>query len=111
MQKFCFWKRTLLAAVMLTLGAGLGSCSDDDTNDDTTIPEIEVTQSLLFDCAETQTKELEIKLNGKIDWKIETNADWIETAPASGKGSATVKVTVPANETSRTGVITVTATG
>lgn len=111
MQKFCFWKRTLLAAVMLTLGAGLGSCSNDDTNDDTTIPEIEVTQSLLFDCAETQTKELEIKLNGKIDWKIETNADWIETAPASGKGSATVKVTVPANETSRTGVITVTATG
>lgn len=86
------------------------ACSDDDTKDDKLIPEIEVTQSLTFDCTETQTKNLEIELNGKLSWQI-TADTWIELSQTSGKGSATVAVTVPANATSRTGTITVTATG
>ena len=99
-----------LAALTLALGVTLTACSDDDTKDDKLIPEIEVTQSLTFDCTQTQTKNLEIELNGKLNWQIKADA-WIELSQTSGKGSATVAVTVPANATSRTGTITVTATG
>ena len=110
MMQLSFWKRLLCAALTLALGVTLAACSDDDTKDDKLIPEIEVTQSLTFDCTETQTKNLEIELNGKLNWQIKADA-WIELSQTSGKGSATVAVTVPANATSRTGTITVTATG
>ena len=110
MMQLSFWKRLLCAALTLALGVTLTACSDDDTKDDKLIPEIEVTQSLTFDCTQTQTKNLEIELNGKLNWQIKADA-WIELSQTSGKGSATVAVTVPANATSRTGTITVTATG
>lgn len=110
MMQLSFWKRLLCAALTLALGVTMTACSDDDTKDDKLIPEIEVTQSLTFDCTETQTKNLEIELNGKLSWQI-TADTWIELSQTSGKGSATVAVTVPANATSRTGTITVTATG
>ena len=110
MMQLSFWKRLLCAALTLALGVTLTACSDDDTKDDKLIPEIEVTQSLTFDCTQTQTKNLEIELNGKLNWQIKADA-WIELSQTSGKGSATVAVTVPANVTSRTGTITVTATG
>ena len=110
MMQLSFWKRLLCAALTLALGVTLAACSDDDTKDDKLIPEIEVTQSLTFDCTEAQTKNLEIELNGKLNWQIKADA-WIELSQTSGKGSATVAVTVPANATSRTGTITVTATG
>lgn len=110
MMQLSFWKRLLCAALTLALGVTMTACSDDDTKDDKLIPEIEVTQSLTFDCTETQTKNLEIELNGKLNWQI-TADTWIELSQTSGKGSATVAVTVPANATSRTGTITVTATG
>ena len=63
-MQLSFWKRLLCAALTLALGVTLAACSDDDTKDDKLIPEIEVTQSLTFDCTETQTKNLEIELNG-----------------------------------------------
>ena len=110
MMQLSFWKRLLCAALTLALGVTLTACSDDDTKDDKLIPEIEVTQSLTFDCTQTQTKNLEIELNGKLNWQIKADA-WIELSQTSGKGSATVAVTVPSNATSRTGTITVTATG
>lgn len=110
MMQLSFWKRLLCAALTLALGVTQTACSDDDTKDDKLIPEIEVTQSLTFDCTQTQTKNLEIELNGKLNWQIKADA-WIELSQTSGKGSATVAVTVPANVTSRTGTITVTATG
>ena len=110
MMQLSFWKRLLCAALTLALGVTLTACSDDDTKDDKLIPEIEVTQSLTFDCTQTQTKNLEIELNGKLNWQIKADA-WIELSQTSGKGSAPVAVTVPANVTSRTGTITVTATG
>ena len=109
-MQLSFWKRLLCAALTLALGVTLTACSDDDTKDDKLIPEIEVTQSLTFDCTQTQTKNLEIELNGKLNWQIKADA-WIELSQTSGKGSATVAVTVPSNATSRTGTITVTATG
>ena len=56
MMQLSFWKRLLCAALTLALGVTLAACSDDDTKDDKLIPEIEVTQSLTFDCTETQTK-------------------------------------------------------
>ena len=96
-MQLSFWKRLLCAALTLALGVTLAACSDDDTKDDKLIPEIEVTQSLTFDCTETQTKNLEIELNGKLNWQIKADA-WIELSQTSGKGS-------------RTGTITVTATG
>lgn len=110
MMQSSFWKRLLCSALTLALGVTLAACSDDDTKDDKLIPEIEVTQSLTFDCAQTQTKNLEIQLNGKLSWQIVADT-WIELSQTSGKGPATVAVTVPANATSRTGSITVTATG
>lgn len=110
MMQLSFWKRLLCAALTFALGVTLTSCSDDDTKDEKLIPELEVTQTLTFDCAQAQTKELEIGLNGKLSWQIVADA-WIELSQTSGKGPATVAVTVPANATSRTGSITVTATG
>lgn len=110
MMQLSFWKRLLCTAFLLTLGVTFTSCSDDDSEDDKLVPELEVTQSLLFDRGQTQTKSLEIKLNGKLDWAIEADA-WIGLERKNGRGSATVEVTVPANATSRTGVITVTARG
>lgn len=109
-MQLSFWKRLLCAALTFALGVTLTSCSDDDTKDEKLIPELEVTQTLTFDCAQAQTKELEIGLNGKLAWQIVADA-WIELSQTSGKGPATVAVTVPANATSRTGSITVTATG
>lgn len=110
MMQLSFWKRLLCSAFLLTLGVTFTSCSDDDSEDDKLVPELEVTQSLLFDRGQTQTKSLEIKLNGKLDWAIEADT-WIGLERKNGRGSATVEVTVPANATSRTGVITVTARG
>ncbi len=104
-----FWKRMLLAVFLLTFGAAFSACSDDDT-DDPAVPEIKVTESLAFDCGETQTKELEIVLNEPFDWTIEAE-EWIGLDRRSGKGSATVKVTVEANPEARTGTIVVTAHG
>ena len=85
-MQLSFWKRLLCAALTLALGVTLAACSDDDTKDDKLIPEIEVTQSLTFDCTETQTKNLEIELNGKLNWQIKADA-WIELSQTSGKGS------------------------
>lgn len=110
MKQFSYWKGILCAALMLTLGVSFTACSDNDTEDDKTIPEIKVTQSLTFDGDKTETQELEIELNGNLDWKIDADS-WIEIDRKNGKGSATVPVTVAANATQRTGVITVTATG
>lgn len=110
MKQFSYWKGLLCAVLMLVLGVTFTACSDNDTEDDKTIPEIKVTQSLTFDGDKTETQELKIELNGNLDWKIDADA-WIEIDRKSGKGSATVPVTVAANATQRTGTITVTATG
>ena len=99
----------LLAVSMLTFGAVFHACSDDDA-DDAALPEIAVTESLDFDCAQTQTQTLEIKLNGPFEWTVEAE-DWIILDRKSGKGSATLNVTVEANTEARTGTIVVTALG
>ncbi len=99
----------LLAVSMLTFGAVFHACSDDDA-DDAALPEIAVTESLEFDCAQTQTQTLEIKLNGPFEWTVEAE-DWIILDRKSGKGSATLNVTVEANTEARTGTIVVTALG
>ncbi|MFR6634502.1 MAG: hypothetical protein ACLUQ6_06030 [Alistipes onderdonkii] len=39
---------------------------------------------MTFDCTETQTKNLEIELNGKLNWQIKADA-WIELSQTSGK--------------------------
>lgn len=109
MMQLPFWKRALCAAIVCAAGSTLTGCSDSDNDETATAPQIEVTGSLDFECAQTESRELTVTLDGAFDWTLETDA-WIETDRTSGTGSATVRVTVEANPTPRTGMITVTAT-
>lgn len=100
--------KKILLTLTLLAGFALVSCSDDDPVS-CKQPQLEVTPILTFDCSQDQTKSLEIKLNcPQFDWTIAADP-WIEPSQTSGKGTATIHVTVKAHDFPRNGSITVTA--
>lgn len=100
--------KKILLTLTLLAGFALVSCSDDDPVS-CKQPQLEVTPTLTFDCSQDQTKNLEIKLNcPQFDWTIAADP-WIEPSQTSGKGTATIQVTVKAHAFPRNGSITVTA--
>lgn len=100
--------KKILLTLTLLAGFALVSCSDDDPVS-CKQPQLEVTPTLTFDCSQDQTKSLEIKLNcPQFDWTIAADP-WIEPSQTSGKGTATIHVTVKAHAFPRNGSITVTA--
>jgi len=107
MKKISFFKYVSMIVVALSFVGMLTSCSDDD-DDDKLRASVE---GLEFD---SQTLNKTFQVTSNVSWTITSDQPWCTLTPASGTGSAEVKVTVTEYDNykeDRKAKITLNATG
>lgn len=98
--------KLLFGALFLVAATAFTGCSDDD--DKTSTPELTASPEALSFTDETETTQT-VTISANCEWTVEkSNLDWATITPMSGKGDATLTVSVselPAGTASRTGTI------